>query len=385
MEAHMAEFDFSVTISKVDTKVLGEHLAKIGVKVPKADADSMANALIAHYRAIEAQSLARCENCNGLSDPNLDVCPYCGHVESLDEVPLPEPTPVAVVKTTKKSEKKDGAAEAQEGAKNMSTETTTDKKSTNGVAKKDALAKAKGDEETKITKAGLADLDKSVSTIRKLMTETATNYWHLGKELNVIHEKQLWKQRTTEDGKVAFKSFDNFVSKEIGWSAMNAYRAIDVAKEYSESDVRKFGMTKLSLVLEAPKEARAEIEEGLKKGATYRETKEKVKEARAKAGTTRRETGRKKTPAGEKSEGAKKARAKAAAEKGKSSRMTIANIEGTKTVRLYAKGSDDKPAKKVADLPWGQMELSNDVVMQFAIVETTAGELVLRVKVKRGE
>ena len=140
-------------------------------------------------------------------------------------------------------------------------------------------------------------------------------------------------------------------------------------------------MHKLHLVLQAPKSDRARLEEDLKKGATYRETEKNVKEARA--AKPEEETSIGKRAGTKKTAKANKARAKKEADKPK--RMTIAAIEGTKTIRLFKKGTDDAPAKRLGDQPWGSYELSNDVSLQFAIMETSAGELVLKLKVKRDE
>ena len=222
-----------------------------------------------------------------------------------------------------------------------------------------------------------ADLDKAVLKAQKLKAAVAGGYYALGKHIKEIFSTHLWKQRTSE-GKTKYTGFEQFCQQELKMNASTAIGLMDVADNFTEEQVNKFGTTKLNLVLKAPEEVRGEVLSDVEKGASVRELGDKVKEERAKKGNKRRETGRKKMPAGE------KAAKKVEAAKGRQT-ITIANIEGRKTIKLNArveKGQEPKRAKRIADQPWGTLELSNNVVMKF-LVQDRDGELVLVVDTRR--
>jgi hypothetical protein len=84
------------------------------------------------------------------------------------------------------------------------------------------------------------------------------------------------------------------------------------------------------------------------------------------------------------------------ATKPKKAAITVANLIGTATVKLFRKPPsingittekiDNLPrAKKIGDTPFGYEELENDVVRFYTLDTTPGGELFLRVVTKHVE
>ena len=140
---------------------------------------------------------------------------------------------------------------------------------------------------------------------------------------------------------------------------------------FTEEEFRQIGPLKLRLALAAPEEQQAEVLDKLKGGAPKREIE--------------RDLGRKgkDTPDGRKREN------KAAPSAAERKTITIAQIEGRKTVPLFQKPAKKGetglhlPAKKLIELPWGFLDLTNDVRMWFSILQAPDGALKLRIDVKR--
>jgi len=226
-------------------------------------------------------------------------------------------------------------------------------------------------------------LDKAVNAIHTLKGESSRSMWRLGSKIHELFEKHLWKARQSEAGKGAYTSFNGFCTSELGMSAANAYKMMDISQAFSEDDVMKFGPSKLGLILEVPEGDRQKLLDVAEK-KSKREVAadvQKVKKGAAKDGATptKRKTGRKEMPAG-------KPRAAAPS----ADKITVAQIEGNRRVLLFKrpeKGdtSEPKPAKKLADQPYGSMDLANGVRMFFSVVEAPSGQLVLQVKTVRQE
>ncbi len=357
----------------------------------------MATLLSEHFeRSVSKNDLVTCDVCNGDSDPGLDLCPYCGIEEA--DVAIATTAPSAASAPTNGATPAVNTETKEEAV--MQTETIANGKSTNGKAKGEAKKAAKkgaakpakvGQQELPATEAlvtrsaagtlaAAPELDRAVTRVKELKGAAAVGYWALGAYIKVeIFEKQLWKQRTDAAGKVAYKTggFEAFVRTELGMTVQNAYKLMDVAAHFDEEQVRKFGTSKLALVLRAPKEDQdrilAGIESGALKGVNAGTLKGEVNKARAAKGETRRETGRKPTPAGKKPK----------------MKITIASLEGRKKIELFVKpekrSDDPKRAKRIGDHPVGTLELENGVIQHFTLQANAAGELELIIVTKRVE
>lgn len=380
--------------------------------------------------------LVKCEKCEGISTVDCDTCPFCGDAggvedettasedaeeedeesededesedeesedeeededededegragapraeaeetadadDSADEEEEPDPKPAKKVAVKKKAAAKKTAADKKEktnmGAAGAVNGVSTSKKST-------ALAKGAAAEVI-----SAKDLDKAVADLQKLKGNAAESYWELGKKLLEINEKQLWKLRVDEKGKAKYKGFDAFVFAECGMSVQHAYNAIEVAKNYDDpKEVRELGTTKALLLLKAAPEDRPKLKEKAKAGATTREIKKDAQKSRALKGSGKKSQQAKAGAKGAASTAKKKA---AVADK-----VSIANIEGSKTIKLFKRPDSLRGldwaqlarAKKLADVPFGKHELANGVVQYFSVLEKD-GELVLKIETRR--
>lgn len=366
-------------------------------------------ALHMHFQETVKNDAERClcEECLGVSSLTLETCPYCGDagVEA-DEAEEPSTEEPAAAADTSDEDDEREAKEADQSAtdevetsalaaqieaaepkkttnkktrekKNMSTEAAV-----NGTSSKKNAALATT---TKGSKAlvSATDLDKAVHDVEKLKGSAAESFWELGKKIVEIDEKQLWKLRVTDKGAPAYKGFDAFVTAELKMSPAHAYNAMECARGYeTAAEVRALGHTKAVLVLKAAPEDRPALAEKAKAGASKREIAKGVAESRAKHGSPKKTLKAK--------AGAKGAAAKAKNHATKTEKVSIANIEGSKTIKLFKRPESLRAldfsalprAKRIGDVPFGKHELTNGVVQYFSVLEKD-GELVLKIETRR--
>lgn len=253
--------------------------------------------------------------------------------------------------------------------------TATEKKTANGKASAALATAAKG--ETLPANVTAGNLNKAVAEVHALKGKGAGLIWELGVKVREIHDGQLWKARVGEDGTTAYKHWNAFCIAELGMTPTHAYSAMDVSKAFTRAHVEKWGISKLSLILKAPEEDQPRLlEESAKHGK--RQLADKVTKLRKEKGKGKRDTGRKPMPDG-------KARAPKA---GKDAIAVAALLDKNNTVLLWARpekrGEEPtKRAKKLGDTPVGWFDLANGVRQFFAVGQTTAGELVLKINFKR--
>lgn len=341
--------------------------------------------LAGHFKDKHEGELIECDVCEGLSpeDAPGGACPFCGTVddgESREQAAV-EPTTETRVSAAKDAKGHEPAAKSGEKEKETMTSAA---KTANGAAKKKGthLAVVPPAAVSKVAPVGklatTETLDAAIAEVIRLKAQASSSTWELGARIRVIFDGQLWKQRLVEDGSAPrFKGFDPFCTHELGITPTYAYKLMDISKNFGEADVRKFGTSKLGLLLMAPAEDRPGIKDKIEKGASKREIAEVVKETRKKRGVTKRETGRKAMPAGTGR---------------KSEKITVANVIGRKTIKMFKKPESRKAdpstwvrARRLADVPWGRMELENGVVQYFAMQESASGELQLVVETRREE
>lgn len=359
-----------IHIDKVDRNRILQALKDAGKEIDPTDStEQLAVQLHMVYDGLPNERKIRCLKCKGVGDEQQSICPFCGceDGESVDAKP----------------NGKEGKSKREKGAK-------VDK--ANGTAAVVAADDLQPSSEIRTVR----ELDAAVADIESLKGRSAAAMWQLGRRIADIHQHQLWKLRVevAEGGKATarFKTWESFVHTELKMSPKTAARAMDVALHYSEQQVALWGTLKLDLLLSAPPEERERImKEKVEAGAGTREIEQEVKRTKAQAGF-KRETRDKSGRGGRRSETQVN---KAAAEKKKegSKQITIANIIGTQTVKLYKRPASLKNvdwkaqprAKKIADQPIGILELENDVEMLLAVQETSTGELAVKVITQRVE
>ena len=239
----------------------------------------------------------------------------------------------------------------------------------------------------------MSDLDHAVARVRVLKTDAAASMWTLGAAIADIKSKQLWKLRSEAERNIpAWKTWEAFCHHELYMTPKNANSLAEIADRFTEKQVRAFGTTKLGLILQAPPEAREQLEKAIESGATVREIEPQVRKLRDETGHRKSPAGRKRKPA---SPPASKPKAEAKPEKGK---VVVAELEGTHTLKMYKRpdsfdGSikDDGEvdwskharAKKVADHPIALWRMLNDTIAFIEIGTSSGGELICKIQVRR--
>lgn len=371
-------------VSKLDRVRILKACESVGVPGVGETTEQIALALFAHYEALPLERKIRCDTCHGIGDQNDDECPYCGATQGtmlVDEQRAKEGSPVqAEVQPIREATTMTTAAAGTEDTK---------KKKTNGASKSTALAKddTKASSEIRTER----ELDVAVNEVQILKGEGAAAAWRLGAKIAEIHTAQLWKLRSEKkengDVKPRWSTFEAFCNTELNMTPKNATLLMDVANNYTIDKVKAFGPHKLGLMLQAPPEDRPDLEDKLKKGATHRELKKEVQKVKKAKGYTRES--RAKDGRGGASADTKKREKQVK----KAQAITVANIIGTETVKLYKKPATLKDldfkaltrAKRIGDQPFGRHELSNGVVQFYTVQETPAGELVLKIVTQRDE
>ncbi len=376
-----------VEVAKIQRDPLIKVLLGLGLEVAADDTNkALAVRLGMHYTDTikDKDLLAECDNCGGVSDASLDACPYCGAADGASEAatastpppaaPAPAPAAPAAATTSEparpatKEDTTMGSAAAKDTKKGKG-------KATAAAAPTAAVVPAaKGHLQSVATEK---DLNKAVAEVQRMKGDAAVSMHALGGKINDIYSNRLWTLRQDE-GKAKYKGFDAFCHEELGMTPQNAYALMDVAKHFTAEDVRKFGTTKLGLLLQAPKEEQERIKKDLvERGASKREVEAEVRKVKKEKGHRRADRDGKTRPSSGTGKSAKVRR----------ENITVAKILGRTTIKLY-QAKLDKDGKKVlatkiSQLPYGELELENGVVEMFRVQEAPDGTLRLVVERKR--
>jgi len=376
-------------------------------------AEALAVALSMHFKSTTSKAdLCKCTECSGESPITLEACPFCGDAEELEEgegddddddsspiveegeeqnEPIDrdgEDEPSALVSPPEShadaGETTSTTAEPSSKPKKAKEKNNMELVQTNGASKKGASSKSitKGT----VTNISARELDKVVEEVKKIKADGAVSYWTLGKKILEINERGLWKLRSNDDGKAAYKSFEQFVHHELNMSASYAYAAVDVAREYKTADeVRALGSkTKAMLVLKVPAQDRPKVIEQAG-NMTTKQIRDAAKESRAKHGSPKKNKQ-------QASAGAKGATSPKRESKNKD-KVTAVRVEGTRTVKLHKRPDNMKGldaaaiaqlprAKKLTDQPIGIVEGPNGAIDIFEVLQKD-GDLVLKWAARR--
>jgi hypothetical protein len=301
---------------KINERAVDAALKELRIDVKKnADLTKRVGLLKQFFETQEPADLSNCDECLADSLTRLASCPFCGL----------------------------GEAE------------------TNGVA----LATTNG--AAMVLKAA-PELDKYVEEIRAIQQQTGRVGWQLCQAIASGARSNVWKARQTADGKVAYKTYEQFAAHELGMSKKYVQSLIRIHERFSKEMIEQAGTSKLRLLIAAPPEKQGEVLEKIKRGASKREVGRAARDE-------------------------KKAPKKTAAPSEKRATITVAAIEGKGKVRLFAKPTskdafDEKTAKrarKLADTPWGWLDLTNDVRLTFTLLTDAAGEMFMRTSIARVE
>lgn len=312
-----------------------------------------------------ADDILQCDLCGGGSSVEFDSCPYCGDP---GEVQASDKSSIGYQQVDEEEEEVEEVREVQE--EDDPTEITSP-----------LSVLSNSTEET---------LNEELLRIHSAQETGAHAMWMMSISLRKIYEEDLWKLRNDEEGKPKYKSFTKFLSVEVQLHERTVWRLIEIAKQFKETQLKKYGVTILRGLLAAPKEDREDILEKIDAGelSGSRSIDSEIKKLRKVRGV--KVLGGAATQKDSKVGKAAMKASEVAAEKAeKKKTITVPFPIGRKTIKLYAyvkeKGDAPKRAKKVLERPWGKLECVNGVTLYLAVVENKDGELDMTVEARREE
>lgn len=360
-------------------KIIRGHLCvsalAAGIRVEGKATKKIAADLQMHYLdTMTKDVLVRCRECQMMSHKDDPVCPYCndGAEDKSEE------GGISVLPKTQPEEHAAGQTQPVNGAQVPEKEPPMSKETTHVNGNKQEPARGlmmAGWTPPPLAKTE-ADLNKAVHLVGELKSEGAAAMWRLGKAVYQLHETQIWKLRTHGDGLVKYRSFGAFCFHELGMSEANAYKIMDVARNFTEGDVRKVGTHKLALVLWAPPEDQAKLLEKVKnEKITKHQLQKEITEIRSEKGFAKSKQG---NPAKKHATAIEKEKV----EKEKvAAKATAILVEGKKSVTAYCKPARKtkdpaqlKEMRRLADVPWTFLELENEMTIYVSLIEGGGGK-----------
>lgn len=351
----------NIKLQLVDAKLEAMKLDKGGTALERVDR------LEKHYaEKTKDKDLGHCDVCGRDSNVKEPACPFCGDAGEI----IHEGEPVAAKDAPKPEAPAPGTKPKLQAIDGGKTKPST------------ALA-PRAPDAPEATATVLPDrLNAAVEKVQELKRASVVCFWHLGASILDIYAEKLYLQRTREDGAPLYKTWTQFVARELGMTAKYTYDLMDIAANFSADDVRAVGTTKLRTILVLGPEDRAKLLEKAKEGLPRSEL---AKEVRKLAGgdkaTPARETGRKGFS------GKPGKRAPAAGGDAPEGKITVAMVYGRTRIPLLAKpknkAAPPKNAKTLADEPRAVEVLENGVEVSYQIVKNPKGEMILIVDRKR--
>lgn len=348
---------------------------------PESDLAAKARVLYEHFLTQPLSALADCTECKASSLKSLSVCPFCGLGEDGSEAVEPAPDATPESEEPEAAERGDAsieidpdnlpATEPEEPKPLVDAKAVRKKAVKEAKAVKPAKALPAQDAAAKaITKPKAAEaqvvgsdgkpmtveqLHQDIAEIKKIRVAYGAATWMIATRISSLFETDRWKLLREKGNKPKYKRFDQFVKEELGMSREYAATFPKIISNFTEAEFNDIGISKLRLLMSVKdKEKQKKLLKDLKGGASRRNIE--------------REIGRKET----------------------SGKVTVASLEGRHTVRMRqkpAKKTDDlsesKPAKRLADAPYGYLDLANDMRLWFEIVVDGKGEIVVKTEFRR--
>lgn len=406
-----------------------ENYAGIMGQVAPKKLEDVIDGLEAHFedlRVKKGRELLQCSVCFGRSPDDLDECPFCGTGEEEEkEQPLamavgsdvaPAAASGVVMVDPSDTIADDFAAQADSAEPSPSTVIDASaivasgvelepppsprrRKSAAGTTQVDLTERtprkappvpAPSTPALSLLAGGRAtfsekELDEAVAEFKAETTKAAASAYKIGHLLARIRD-QLWMLRRSENGKPKYKNFERFLEEELGISKTQGYDFLRVADTFPPDVAAKYPIKVLSAIARAPKQDHPRLLGMHDEGVSARSIDQEVKEIREKKAHIVSETGN--TRAAEAAGKTPQTRAAtvAAAQKRKAEApaITIGLKHEAATIRLIArpKRADkgvERPAKTIADEPYGVLECAHGVKMTFLVRAKPSGELELRV------
>lgn len=366
----------TVVLSKVyAAKARENYVALVGEVAPKKLDDVVAG--LEKYFAGLGKELSQCDVCGGYSTEEVtEACPYCDdgkEVTAAAPPPMPEPSePVLAAEVVTETP-------PQKLVKVVRT-----KLAPPPVASAPMILAGGGGSRS----ATEADLDAALEEYNAIAKDTADAIYRLGVIIRRMRE-QLWQQRTDENGKPKYKSFEQFVESELGISRTQANRHRRIVEVFTRDQIMENPPGVLKALIAAPKEAHEDLLQMHKEGSTVAAIEKRVKEIREEKGIKVIETEATKAAAEQgRNIPSPEATAKGANARKKDAAVVTVGLKAeTGIAKMFAKpkkkGEDERRARTLEDQPFGKIEAINGVAIYIAVKQTPAGELEFRWTAKR--
>lgn len=406
--------------------------AKVKGETLEQKAKRLEEAFETQHKA-EAFVWATCEKtddgpwCGYRSPQSLPACPYCGAEGEATVEPLVKTTknkaksaakPVAkdVVKEAEKEcvdwvENQNNPAPTEEAPQKETEEIVLDLTNvpSNALVKTSVVASAelaaidaaeakcnelvaKGvtakDLDTKIEEIR-TDYLKGVEAASRAEREMSRSAWSIGDALRKINEGHLYlMRRDPTTGVPRYRNMKEFMHAELEEAGMMAasyaYQCMRIAAQFEQDYAEKIGAAKANLLLGVGDKVDDKTRAELVKSApalSLSELKTKVKEAvlpPANSSTTSNSGSSSKQPAP-----LEPSHKKSKANDVPTNIVTLTLAQSEYEIDLYAKGKPGQRAKKIADLPVGELLTINDQRLTLEVVDHPTKGLKLRLRVAR--
>lgn len=233
--------------TKLSMAALKAEAKNLKLKLPKGDTKIVAGVIKQHFHdSYEEDSLAVCELCGYESPVDYSTCPYCGADlgAAVDDPPPDKKDKTTKTKTTKPRKKGKTAA-----------------KQTAEIAPPDPKM--------------IAECEERVDLIKGLRRKLAEDAYEIGKHIQEIHDKNLWKAK-------GYDSFSAFCKNELDYTRVMAYKYMSMSRLLKKDDAVKLGVSKSEIVTNSPKRYRTKMLNAAKKGATREELRKILAKATGK-------------------------------------------------------------------------------------------------------
>lgn len=305
--------------------------------------------------------LGECDECSAASSLDDEFCPFCGVGQDGAKAPPPAPSQ-KIVKVARGLKRKDAPEPSVEVIDVVPEKTKP----------------------AQVVEPTEADLNRRVKDIIALKVGAEASAWLLGRKIQELFDLKLWRARphSEKDGP-AYRSFNQFVAEEIDISGQHAYRLMDVAKSFSEEQVKRIGSTKLLQVLRLDEGDRAKLVHDIQKDELSVSEVRKLVDAKD---PKRRDTGRAQTPPGQPGHNAHEP-------KFPTGSLATAFSKASVDVQSYAKPTgwekdsayppdEARKAHTLEDVPFAVVDLLNDVRLQITALVAPTG-IVFKVEVTK--
>lgn len=223
--------------------------------------------------------------------------------------------------------------------------------------------------QTNGTIATVEELNAAVERVVNTYTATRQNWYECAVEIKEIHERQLWRQRRGPDGQPLYKHFNNFVEAELaprGITRVGAYSLKSFADKFSREEFEKLGPAKMNVLVSLDDVPRKQLtKETIEKDLPVEEVrgrKQAIKPSSGRGGV------RGAKPSG------KGTKVLPTPESDQAFTMVFPSSSFSITM-VASKGTKAKNAKKIEDLPVGEIVGINGMKLRLALTQQKDGTI----------